>query len=926
MFYFGKTMRIFAMFFLVFCIPAMVFAGMFDGLRDMTKSLNSVNNIKQVQEAFGQMNGNSLDPRMKQIMEKNQLSMLSREAKLYLKDKNYELALPKAEEALSLAKELINEESPALFQYRELAADANYGMGKEDRAVFLYLANINNSKSLGQNTKESITTPQGIRNIYSADKSLPVKSFLGLAKIYEESGRIDDAVQIYSDGLAVVETHNPWSKNSNAILLNTGMGRLYYRQGDYETAKEIFLKVIGAMESAHDSGKENLQALSALSQALNIASRGRKDNIILGMEAYESLGSTYFKLGEYENLDKFYSDQVQAFCKDLTVSNGGAFQPEVGGIKIDKLISSPCPPLHQHFALLFSEAGNREKAQEITLSLAKEQGARSEKYFNILYGEYLGRQYLDNSSKYLSSLIKIVHDSKDPLSVDKGFGVLLNDKGRFLDYKTRLLRAAKDTDKNKIKENYRNLNELNAKLTELSLTKSVVQPQEYGYIFANKLNLEIQISRALHEEIKSDFREYSPKDIYEKIPTRTLYIDIVKTDHFDSDTLSFSGRDYYAFLANKSGQVEIVKLGSAEKIDKLVARFHSIVNESVTLSHAPDETQLSKVLALLQVEVLNPFIEKLSQFEHLIISPDGSLNLLPFEILRTPEGKYLLEDFVITYATSGRDLVTSKEEFEKNNRAVIFADPLYDLGGDGRDKALTALDLKDKTLMRGAPWVFRGDGFSPLPDTQLEAKRVGDALKMMGGINLEIYQQDQALEEVLLTTESPRFLHVATHGYFFDSEDLKTVENDAINMSALHLLRENPMLRSGIVLAGANTSLREGIDYGVISAEKICQIDLRKTEMVVLSACNTGSGDIQSGQGVFGLQRSILTAGAQSLVMSSWSVPSQETSQLMGKFYSLMADGLSKADALRQAKLSVMKDSPNPFYWGAFVLVGHPKS
>jgi CHAT domain-containing protein len=111
----------------------------------------------------------------------------------------------------------------------------------------------------------------------------------------------------------------------------------------------------------------------------------------------------------------------------------------------------------------------------------------------------------------------------------------------------------------------------------------------------------------------------------------------------------------------------------------------------------------------------------------------------------------------------------------------------------------------------------------------------------------------------------------------------------------------------------------------MVSAEKILGLRLKGTEIVVLSACETGVGGVRSGEGVFGLKRAFILSGAKTIVMSLWSVPSEETTELMTKFYTLMSEGKTKAEALRQAKIDMMKKKGNPFYWGAFVLVGKPE-
>ena len=132
------------------------------------------------------------------------------------------------------------------------------------------------------------------------------------------------------------------------------------------------------------------------------------------------------------------------------------------------------------------------------------------------------------------------------------------------------------------------------------------------------------------------------------------------------------------------------------------------------------------------------------------------------------------------------------------------------------------------------------------------------------------------------------------------------------------------MLRSGLALAGVNASLKEGRDDGLVSAEKILGLRLRGTDLVVLSACETGVGDIKNGEGVFGLKRAFILSGAKTVVMSLWSIPSKETTELMTDFYTLWAKGKTKAVAFREARLNLMKKKPNPFYWGAFIMVGNP--
>jgi CHAT domain-containing protein len=140
---------------------------------------------------------------------------------------------------------------------------------------------------------------------------------------------------------------------------------------------------------------------------------------------------------------------------------------------------------------------------------------------------------------------------------------------------------------------------------------------------------------------------------------------------------------------------------------------------------------------------------------------------------------------------------------------------------------------------------------------------------------------------------------------------------------------ENPMLRSGLALAGANTWLKAGnppeeAEDGLLTAEDVTGLDLQATELVVLSACETGLGQVHVGEGVFGLRRAFVLAGARTLVMSLWKVPDEPTRELMEDFYARLLAGQARAEALRQAQLALKAKYPEPFYWGAFICQGDP--
>lgn len=260
-----------------------------------------------------------------------------------------------------------------------------------------------------------------------------------------------------------------------------------------------------------------------------------------------------------------------------------------------------------------------------------------------------------------------------------------------------------------------------------------------------------------------------------------------------------------------------------------------------------------------------------------------------------------------------------KEAHHKQGMALILSDPDYDYGLSEAEKKEES--SSNTTGVAPSPKPFELAYFSRLPETKDEANIIQQILSERMHIGVNSYQAEKAVEAVLYAAESPIIMHLATHGYFIGKDEFKQQNTSDSNQM---LFKDYPMLRSGIALAGINLSLKEGKDEGIVSAEEVMGLKLIGTDLVVLSACETGVGDVQSGEGVFGLKRAFILSGAKAVILSLWSVPSKETKELMTKFYSLMADGKSKANALMQAKLEMKEKKPNPFYWGAFILVGNP--
>jgi len=211
-----------------------------------------------------------------------------------------------------------------------------------------------------------------------------------------------------------------------------------------------------------------------------------------------------------------------------------------------------------------------------------------------------------------------------------------------------------------------------------------------------------------------------------------------------------------------------------------------------------------------------------------------------------------------------------------------------------------------------------------LPGTKRETEEIAGMLARYEQ-PVALYLGASASEEQVKALESPSILHIATHGFFLPDEE--SHEDKTLGF-ATEQTRQNPLLRSGLLMAGAGAEHNSlpGHDDGILTAYEASLLNLQNTDLVTLSACETGLGDVVNGQGVYGLQRAFLTAGARSVVMSLWTVDDDATQLLMTTFYReylqhKLQEG--KREALRRAQLEVKKRYPHPYYWGAFVMTGN---
>lgn len=295
------------------------------------------------------------------------------------------------------------------------------------------------------------------------------------------------------------------------------------------------------------------------------------------------------------------------------------------------------------------------------------------------------------------------------------------------------------------------------------------------------------------------------------------------------------------------------------------------------------------------------FDQKLSGVDRLYLSTDGVYNLLNLNTLKNyKDDQYLIDKLNITYVTNTSDILkTQSSKIAK--KVILFGRPQYGI----QQNNVTEEGKLTRGLYDHDIYELRKVDFADLPGTESELTSIASLLA--DNYTTEIFLGVTATEKNVKKVESPLVLHIASHGYF--------IENNGSNI--------NPFIRSGIIFSGVNSNYNNISDDGILTALEAANLNLSETKLVVLSACETGLGDVRNGEGVYGLQRAFTIAGAENLIMSLWKVDDSVTSELMIHFYQAWSTGHSIGEAFKMAQTKVRSKNENPYYWGAFILLGH---
>jgi CHAT domain-containing protein len=405
------------------------------------------------------------------------------------------------------------------------------------------------------------------------------------------------------------------------------------------------------------------------------------------------------------------------------------------------------------------------------------------------------------------------------------------------------------------------------------------------------------------------------KQVQNAIPAGAALVELAAYRPFYPRYAGWRGESRYAaYVLHPEGDLAWVDLGKAELIDQTVENLRSGLAD-------PDSNvpyYVGRFARELDEQVMRPIRKRLGDTPMVLLSPDGTLNLVPFGASMDEHNRYLVERYTFTYLTSGRDLLQLQVKSRGQQQGVIIANPNYDLG-DKPQPIRTAQAERGNDDRRSSD--FLSAPFKPLPGTAGEARAIGEILD-----DAQVFTGARATESALKQVNEPSVLHIATHGFFLEDQPQPLPDpNLALTEEVMPPAPtyENPLLRSGLALAGAN-DLESGTEDGVLTALEAANLDLWGTKLVALSACETGVGEVESGEGVYGLRRALVIAGSESQVMSLWNVADQATKDLMVKYYRRLMSGQGRSEGLRQVQLDMLnsEDRSHPYYWASFIPSG----
>ncbi|MFO0940679.1 MAG: CHAT domain-containing tetratricopeptide repeat protein, partial [Pirellulales bacterium] len=805
-------------------------------------------------------------------------------------------------------------------------ADFHARQGNFPKAELLLLESIQiNERAFGQNHLEVCRTRNNLAALYfdmgqfakaeslhrlnlkvfedklGRDHPNTARVVLNLALVYQNQNRFNDAEAMYQRAIAIrKKALSPVHPDISLTLHN--YGQLFTKQGDYA------------------------QALKILSEAL--ASRNKTfgpDHPTVGVTNM-AIGDAYMGLLSFNEARASYQEAMRVRSQ-LSESHPQLAYTHTALAEVDAATSKWDSSV-DHF-----DAARRGFRKHIDQSLPSLPEAEQ-----ITFLKYTDEPYLH------SALSLALAQPQNQKVVDYTAGWVLNGKAVSQQALAQRALIARDTTNSQLASAVKALLVIRKQLASLMMLSDSkgVDPTRQSRIDELARQEQAQ-SRKLSEQGGRSTGTTSwieLDDVRESLQEGSVLVEVARFRKYDFRNPKAKEEErpehYVAWIIPKQdgGPIRLIDLGDALQIDQRVREARGALKDAPQLIRENGEEEAEKMLTpslrALADSILYPLLEAVGTSKTIQLSPDSLLWLVPWSALPLQDGKYAIEQFDIRFLVTGRDLVRSDSTFEVTN-PIIFADPDFNLDPAAVEAATQQVLQKPTSERNGLRAVapsgkFKLGTVSRLPGTKSEAEAVLPQLEQFTSKKATVYSGQYALEAIFKAVRQPRVMVLSTHG-FFEEEKSTTEKNSAQNSTT----SSNPLLRCGLLLAGCNkpidASVNDGED-GILTGLEIVSADLRGTELVVLSACETGLGEVRNGEGVSGLRQAFQLAGARAVVSTLWQIPDRETAKLMTSFFVGLAETGDKSESLRASQLNLIEarrdrnGAAHPFFWAAFTITG----
>lgn len=752
-----------------------------------------------------------------------------------------------------------------------------------------YAASLNNMAVLYQETaryneseKSFNDALQIVQNQLGAESEEYAIILNNQAILFAHIGRTDQAVAKLNAAIAILEKLK--KKNTrDQVGFQSNLALLYQQQGKYPDAEMIYLKLektLGSKDPFYAGVLNNLALLYIQMNQLEKVENYLKRSAEVYKTRFGNQNPNYAKvlndLGNFYRMQGRFAEAEQNLVESLTIRGSALDTNHPDYVKSQ-----------EDLAILYWKKGELVKA-DASYKIAMDKSldfinryfppmseAEKTKYWDVLQPRF---------QRFYNYCLEA--STTNPAVLQTMYDYQLATKGLLLNSTNKIKKAIFASGNNDLIKDYVAwLDKKETLARYYSLSKEDLTNQKIDLPALEKEANDME--RSLSQR-SSDFSQgYTAEKLSFTQVTSVLgdqeaAIEFIRIRSYDKE---FTADSRYAALIITKGVTtpKLIVLDNGNQLETRYAKFYrNAIQQKSTDAYSYDQfwARIDPVL---------------TGKKTIYVSADGVYNQISLNTLKKNDGDYLLNRYDLILVGNSKDVIALKNQKQVAAKKTAFLLGFPDYGGDA---------------------------VASLPGTKIEIESIGKILKT-GGYQTTPFLQKAATEAVIKAMKGPAVVHIATHGYFQADVDQGSAGVHTENA------KNNPLLRSGILLAGASPTLKgevipnlESNDNGVLTAYEAMNLNLEGTDLIILSACETGLGDVRAGEGVYGLQRSFQVAGAKALVMSLWKVDDAATQALMTNFYTNLAKGGSKAKAFKQAQLQLMTKYKEPYYWGAFVMMG----